>query len=98
MKLPLHILSLAFLLSTVSHGQKAPKWPDLKSAADTEPLPGTRKLSMEGNLSRQLVDANDRFLDERIAAAAESRQSLWEPDPASAETYEAAVSPYRATL
>lgn len=80
------------------HSQEAPPWPVLKPAADSQPLPGTERLEMTGDLSLQLVEANDRFLDERLAAAARDRSKRWQPDPASAEAYAASVAPHRERL
>ncbi|NNE94153.1 MAG: hypothetical protein HKN23_21100, partial [Verrucomicrobiales bacterium] len=70
-------LALLFCLPAFSQEKKAeegpPPWPILKPVADQEPLPGTKKLTLEGDLSRMLADGCDRFLDAQIAAAAKNR-------------------------
>ncbi|MCB1232799.1 MAG: hypothetical protein KDN19_21320 [Verrucomicrobiae bacterium] len=65
-------------ISTAQEKSDAPPpWPILTPSENDEPLPGTEKLTLEGDLSHQLVEANDAFLDAQIAAARESRQAKW---------------------
>ncbi len=83
-RLPLLLVTCLPLLA-VSAEDPAVPWPILKPAADSAPLPGTGSLTLEGDLSHQLVLANDAFLDRQIAAAAAARDALWksgehEPD------------------
>lgn len=68
-----------FLFLNPCLGKEKKPWPDLRPAETNEPLPGTELLEMEGDLSRQLVDANDAFLDRQIEATAEERRKLWTP-------------------
>lgn len=90
---------IALALGSLSgHAQEPPPWPVLKPAPDSEPLPGTDRLEMTGDISRQLIEANDRFLDERIAVAAREREGRWQPDHASPEAYEKSVAPHRERL
>ncbi|MEX2579741.1 MAG: prolyl oligopeptidase family serine peptidase [Verrucomicrobiales bacterium] len=82
------LLSASFCapwLQAQSSSTDGDPWPILQPADRTEPLPGTELLTREGDISRQLVEANDVFLDGRIAAAAEARAELWKSsgyDPA----------------
>ncbi|MBU4459147.1 MAG: dienelactone hydrolase family protein, partial [Verrucomicrobia bacterium] len=79
-------------------GATPPGCPELRPAADRVPLPGTVPLEMQGDIGLQLVEANGRFLDGLIAAAAQARASRWKPDTASAAAYEASVKPHRDAL
>lgn len=77
---------------------EAPLWPILTQVKGGEPLPGTKFLTREGDISRQLVDANDRFLDKQIAAAAEKRSAFWNRNHSSPEAYAKSVEPNRQRL
>lgn len=66
------------LLSTPLLGQEAPPWPVLKPWTDGPPLPGTVPLEDQDDLSRKLVETNDRFLDREIERAAKERQTRWQ--------------------
>ena len=98
MKHPRPLALILLGLATTTPAQDTPPWPILKPAADQAPLPGTQPLTREGDISLELVQANDRFLDERIAAAAKDRAALWKPDHASPEAYVKSVAPHRETL
>ncbi len=67
------------LLLSICRGETENPWPDLKSAEQVEPLSGTELLKIEGDISRQLVEANDEFLDRQIAATTDTRWEKWEP-------------------
>ncbi len=51
--------------------------PVLKPAPGTQPLPGTALSEAMGDLSRQLVETNDRFLDREIERTAKDRETRW---------------------
>lgn len=53
---------------------------------------------MQGDIGLALVEANGRFLDGQIAAAAKARGARWKPDLSSATAYTAAVKPQRDAL
>jgi dienelactone hydrolase len=76
----------------------APEWPVLRPADWRTPLPGTEALTLTGDVSRLLVEANDRFLDERIAAVAAERAARWRKDAASGETPTAGAEAHRTSL
>lgn len=74
MRIPISLLLAALPVIVLAIEDEPPK---LVSATASPPLPGTTLLELEGDLSRRLVEANDRFLDRRLEeVAAESRESL----------------------
>jgi cephalosporin-C deacetylase-like acetyl esterase len=46
-------------------------------AADPVPLPGTKPLTMEGDIAAQLVEGVDRFLLKKIEDSAKARDATW---------------------
>ncbi len=70
------VLLLLLITGIVSSGEPLPTSPPaLVSSEATEPLPGTELLQREGDLSRELVEANDRFLDRQLLATREQREA-----------------------
>ena len=67
-------------------------------AAEPAPLPGTQPLVTEGDLTSQMLDGIDRFLDRHTAASIEQRAALWKRDTSSPEKYEKSIAPNRAHL
>jgi len=67
-------------------------------AQDNAPLPGTSPLTMQGDLSAQMVEGIDKFLLREIERAPEARTKLWQRDFSSREAYEASVAPNRERL
>ncbi len=57
--------------------QESVPWPKLQKIESGSPIPGTSELVAEGDLSYELVLANDRFLDRQIKEAREGRAALW---------------------
>ena len=49
----------------------------LGSGIQAEPLPNTDKLTLEGDISSQLVEGVDRFLLKRLDASIASRAKHW---------------------
>ena len=62
------------------------------------PLPGTKPLTMTGDIASDLVAGADRFLLKQIDAAAGSRERYWKRDLSSVQAYEASVEPNRRRL
>lgn len=58
-------------------------------------LPGTDQLSMEGDLSSQMLDGAHRFIENKIAASIGGRAIYWNRDFSSTKAYEASVEPNR---
>ena len=54
--------------------QENPAWPLLKPVTEKKALPGTNLLEREGDLSIEMVEGVDRFLDAEIAAELKERR------------------------
>jgi dienelactone hydrolase len=61
-------------------------------------LPGTKPLTLTGNIASQLVEGVDRFLLQQIEEAGKRRAKLWKTDKSSPEKYNASLEPYRKRL
>src|SRR5262245_19885451 len=70
----------------------------LTSALSADPLPGTKPLTMKGDLAAQMVSGIDKYLDRELAASVEKRKTFWKPDFSSPEAYEKSVQPNRERL
>jgi dienelactone hydrolase len=66
------------------------------SAAD--PLPNTKELTIEGNLSEKQVAGMHKYLDRALEAAPKERAKFWKPDGSSPEAYAKSVEPNRERL
>jgi len=62
------------------------------------PLPGTRPLTMEGDIASQLVAGVDKFLLREIDKSVERRAKHWKRDFSSAEAYNKSIEPNRKRL
>jgi dienelactone hydrolase len=60
-----------------------------------EPLPGTRPLTLAGDLSAQMVEGIDRFLMRQLEESVARRPQLWQRDFTSAEAYQRSVESNR---
>ncbi|MGV3756483.1 MAG: hypothetical protein ACO1QS_13965, partial [Verrucomicrobiota bacterium] len=67
-------------------------------AQSAEPLAGTKQLTMEGDLSEQMVAGISKFLDRELAASAEGRARFWKRDFSTRATYNQSVQPNRDRL
>jgi predicted acyl esterase len=63
-----------------------------------QPLPGTKLLTMEGDIASQLVDGVDRFLLRKIDESVERRARYWKRDSSSPEAYNKSIEPNRQHL
>jgi dienelactone hydrolase len=63
-----------------------------------EPLPGTKPLTIEGDLTAQMVAGIDKYLMHELAASVEKRKQFWKPDFSSPENYTKSVQPNRERL
>jgi dienelactone hydrolase len=52
------------------------------SSCGAEPLPNTKELTTEGNLSAKQVEGMHKYLDRELAAAAKKRDAMWGLDNA----------------
>ncbi|MFO0929723.1 MAG: hypothetical protein U0736_22325 [Gemmataceae bacterium] len=68
--------------------------------ADDPPktLPGTKPLTLTGDIASQLVDGVDRFLLREIERAAKDREKFWKRDFSSPEAYTKSLEPNRKRL
>ena len=62
------------------------------------PLPGTKPLTMQGDISSQLVEGADRFLLREIEASVAKREAHWKRDFGSTDAYNESIKPNRARL
>ncbi len=62
------------------------------------PLPGTKPLTMRGDIASELVAGVDRFLLRQIDESTANRPRFWKRDLASGKAYEASVQPNRKRL
>ncbi len=62
------------------------------------PLPGTKPLTMGGDIASELVAGVDRFLLREIDESTARRSGYWRRDPSSARAYGASVEPNRKRL
>ncbi len=60
-----------------------------------EPLAGTPKLTIEGDLAARMVAGIDRYLMKAIKASQAKRSGFWKPDYASHDAYTESVAPNR---
>ena len=63
-----------------------------------DPLPGTKPLTLEGDITSQLVDGVDKFLLRHIEQSVDRRTRHWKRDVSSPEAYAKSVAPNRARL
>jgi len=67
----------------------------LTAAAGAQQLPGTKPLTMDGDLAAQMVAGIDKFCDRELAASIERRAAKWHRDFASPEAYVKSIEPNR---
>src|SRR5436190_19297450 len=68
------------------------------TAQETAVLPGTQPLTMQGDLSVQMVAGIDKFLLRETERSADERKKFWNPDFSSIEAYEKSTQPHRERL
>ena len=74
-----------------------PLWACFASLAQ-EVLPGTQPLTLQGDLSAQMVAGIDRFLTRETEQSIGERQKYWQRDFSSVEAYDKSVQPNRERL
>jgi dienelactone hydrolase len=65
---------------------------------DGDPLPGTERLTMEGDIAAQMVAGIDKFLLREIELSVERREKFWKRDFSSPEAYNKSIEPNRQRL
>ncbi|NQU25112.1 MAG: dienelactone hydrolase family protein, partial [Candidatus Nealsonbacteria bacterium] len=78
---------IAFLLTT-----------SLSAADGPAPLPGTKRLTMTGDIASQMVEGVDRFLLAETEKSIERRGQHWNRDTSSVQKYNASIEPNRKRL
>lgn len=68
------------------------------AAESADHLPATQALTMQGDLSAQMVAGIDRFLTRALEQAPTRRTDFWRRDLSSVAAYEASVAPNRERL
>jgi len=71
---------------------------DPGKAPERVSLPGTKPLTLQGDIASRLVEGVDRFLLREIEAAAAGQEKRWKRDVSSAKAYERSVEPNRKRL
>src|SRR5262249_23763868 len=69
-----------------------------KKDAEVKVLPGTKPLTMKGDIASQMVAGIDKFLLKRTDKAAKNREKFWKRDFTSAEAYNKSIEPNRKRL
>jgi len=67
----------------------------VNSAGGTEHLPGSTELTRSGDLSAQMVEGIDRFLDRATAASVSRRAEFWARDLSSPSAYARSIQANR---
>ncbi len=63
-----------------------------------KPLPGTEKLTLDGDIASQMIDGIDRFLLRKLDESVAKRERHWKRDFSSAESYANSIEPNRKRL
>lgn len=71
---------------------------DFKNPMDGPPLPGTKKLTLSGDIASGIVDSVDRFLLREIELSVDRRANRWKRDASSVQKYNASIEPNRRRL
>jgi dienelactone hydrolase len=69
-----------------------------KDKDNGDPLPGTKRLTLEGDIASHLVTGVDRFLLRELEESIARREKHWKRDFSSAEAYNRSVEPNRKRL
>ena len=97
---PLVFATIVFgaLANEATYGQS--KYIEPRSLPDEqqEPLWGTKKLTLKGDIASQMIDGVDRFLLRKIDESVEKRERHWKRDFSSPEAYSKSVEPNRKRL
>ena len=76
-------------------------WPFVclaQQKVDGKPLPGTERLTMEGDIAAQMVAGIDKFLLREIELSVDRRNQFWRRDFSSPEAYNKSIEPNRQRL
>src|SRR5262245_29579042 len=65
------------------------------AAEPAVPLPATKPLTDDGDLSQKMLDGLHRFAERKLHDSLKSRASLWKRDTSSRPAYDRSVAPNR---
>ena len=85
-------------MPSIKFGTLAALFWSCAALAQPERLPNTQPLTLEGDLSAQMVEGIDRFLMREIENSAGSRPQFWHRDFSSPNAYEKSIQPNRERL
>jgi cephalosporin-C deacetylase-like acetyl esterase len=68
------------------------------TAHAAEPLPGTKPLTVDGDLAAKMVEGIDSYLMRELGASTDKRKENWKPDYSSVEAYRKSVESNRQRL
>jgi dienelactone hydrolase len=89
-----HVLFVVSCLSYLS--SSSPSTAQEQKLGD--PLPGTQRLTLEGDIAAQMVAGIDKFLLREIDLSVERREKHWKRDFSSPEAYNKSIEPNRRRL
>jgi hypothetical protein len=90
--------ALALLANGAVYGQAKYIEPRAVPADQQEPLAGTKKLALEGDIASQMIEGIDRFLLRKLDESVEKRERHWKRDFSSPEAYAKSIEPNRKRL
>ena len=67
-------------------------------ASEQETYPGTKPLTVEGDIASEMIDGIDRFLLDELEHSIEARAKHWDRDLSGPEAYEKSIEPNRKRL
>lgn len=91
----LRLSASVVVLCLLLHGPATAENPPLRPGP---PLPGTERLTMEGDIASEMVAGIDRFLLRKMAQSIEARDEHWNRDLTSPEAYRKSVEGNRRRL
>jgi dienelactone hydrolase len=88
----------ATLIGSNAFAQEQYTEPRLVPADQQQPLAGTHKLTLEGDIASQMIDGVDRFLLRKLDESLVKRAHHWKRDFSSPEAYAKSIEPNRKRL
>jgi dienelactone hydrolase len=71
---------------------------DSETPKTIQTLPGTKPLTLEGDIASHLVDGVDKFLLRKLSESVAKREKFWKRDFSSAQAYNKSIEPNRKRL
>jgi dienelactone hydrolase len=91
----IHMLRIGFLIAILAALSSETR---VATAVETERLPNTAPLTLNGDIASQLVSGVDWFLLKQLDASIEKREKHWKRDFSSTEAYSKSIEPNRERL